>query len=387
MARELSSAVAAAVSAQVVRPALLYEGEFPAGTLRMWTGMGTISWDGQTWVGGGQMLSFSAIGESSDTRALGMEISLSGAVTSLISVAIGQAQQGLPGRVYLGLFEPTEYAASGSDFSSSSWTREGMLAFGSGSVVNDATAPDGTLTMDKFVEDTSGSYHRFAQGYGSLPLNDRYKWEIYVKRNAAGSARDCALQITAGDNNYIFQQFNLGTGALGTSSPSGNGQQLDAGIEDVGGGIYRIWLTGIANTGSAASGVVGYFYQTLTNGNNQYTGDGASGLTVWGASFKPSPDSYSIMADPFKVFEGRLDTTEIDDEGETSRIALKYESRLIDLDRRRERRYTSEDQHLDFPADRGFEYVPAIQDMPIFWGRFSPEQQAVLTNTLKTIFR
>ena len=58
------------------------------------------------------------------------------------------------------------------------------------------------------------------------------------------------------------------------------------------------------------------------------------------------------------------------------RVTERRLARFELIEKPRERRYTSEDQKLDHPDDRGFEYVPALQDMPIFWGRLSPEQQA-----------
>ena len=42
---------------------------------------------------------------------------------------------------------------------------------------------------------------------------------------------------------------------------------------------------------------------------------------------------------------------------------------LIDLNRSRVRRYTNEDQQIDYPTDVGFEYVQSLQDFEIKWGR------------------
>jgi hypothetical protein len=48
---------------------------------------------------------------------------------------------------------------------------------------------------------------------------------------------------------------------------------------------------------------------------------------------------------------------------------LTAESRLIDLERSRERRYTSEDQKIDYPNDKGLEFIADLQDKEIVWGR------------------
>jgi hypothetical protein len=50
-------------------------------------------------------------------------------------------------------------------------------------------------------------------------------------------------------------------------------------------------------------------------------------------------------------------------------VSISYESRLIDLERSRESRYTNEDQQRAFPGDRGFEFVPSLQDLSLTWGR------------------
>ena len=38
--------------------------------MRLWTGVGTISWDGQTWIGAGNILGLTAIEETVEVRAI-----------------------------------------------------------------------------------------------------------------------------------------------------------------------------------------------------------------------------------------------------------------------------------------------------------------------------
>lgn len=78
--------------------------------------------------------------------------------------------------------------------------------------------------------------------------------------------------------------------------------------------------------------------------------------------------SGSIVADPYSVFVGYMDTMKISDSGDTCDIALTAESRLVDLQRPRLRRYTGEDQKIDYPSDRGLDFVTSIQDVKIKWG-------------------
>ena len=72
---------------------------------------------------------------------------------------------------------------------------------------------------------------------------------------------------------------------------------------------------------------------------------------------------------PVVVFKGYMDSPEFVHSGEFFSVSLPVESRLIDLERPRVRRYTDADQQARYPGDRGCEFVPSIQDAEIPWGR------------------
>jgi len=72
----------------------------------------------------------------------------------------------------------------------------------------------------------------------------------------------------------------------------------------------------------------------------------------------------AFVADPFPLWAGLMDTMEVVD-GPEPRVALVCESRLVDLERAKVRRYTDPDQQAEYPGDRFFEYVPALQDAEI----------------------
>jgi hypothetical protein len=102
MSRTISPAVLAELSAGVVRPAIFVESQFPSGWLRLWSGLGDITWGGRTWAGAGTLLGIGAIEETADVVATGTTITLSGIPTDLVSACINDARQGLPGQIYLG---------------------------------------------------------------------------------------------------------------------------------------------------------------------------------------------------------------------------------------------------------------------------------------------
>lgn len=105
MARDIAGAALSAITSGVVKPILFYEGEFASGTLRLFTGHGSISWNGETWTGDAGLLRFSSVRESSDLQAVNFTISLAGEVPSLISVALAQVRRGKPGTLWLGFLD------------------------------------------------------------------------------------------------------------------------------------------------------------------------------------------------------------------------------------------------------------------------------------------
>jgi hypothetical protein len=103
MARDLEAAVITELDAATLRPVIFYEGVFTGGTLRLWSGVGSIDWNSLTWVGAGNLLGISDISETADLRANGITLSLSGLPSATIAIALAQAQMGLAGSVWLGM--------------------------------------------------------------------------------------------------------------------------------------------------------------------------------------------------------------------------------------------------------------------------------------------
>tara|TARA_R100001440_G_scaffold26615_1_gene43548 strand:- start:384 stop:980 length:597 start_codon:yes stop_codon:yes gene_type:complete len=76
------------------------------------------------------------------------------------------------------------------------------------------------------------------------------------------------------------------------------------------------------------------------------------------------------------VFTGYMDTMLIDEGAETSTITTSIESRLIDLERPRNRRYTSESQKqrntsalpTNTTGDLAFDFVESLQNQRLQWG-------------------
>jgi hypothetical protein len=72
------------------------------------------------------------------------------------------------------------------------------------------------------------------------------------------------------------------------------------------------------------------------------------------------------------VFTGEMDQMNIQMGPNTSTISLAVESRLVDLDRPRIRRYTDADQKSRYPGDEAFEFVTRLQDERLEWEATPP---------------
>lgn len=68
-------------------------------------------------------------------------------------------------------------------------------------------------------------------------------------------------------------------------------------------------------------------------------------------------------------FSGLIDQMAINDTGETITISVSIESRLIDLERSKTWRYSSEDQKRVYPTDKGFDFVNDLKTKTLLWGR------------------
>lgn len=100
-------------------------------------------------------------------------------------------------------------------------------------------------------------------------------------------------------------------------------------------------------------------------------------LTVFLGAFN---DQGALIADPIVVFSGFMDTMTISEGAETSTISVNVENKLVAFERTKVRRYTAEDQKIDYPLklangnnnpnyDAGFEFVTSIVQKEIIWGR------------------
>ena len=162
------------------------------------------------------------------------------------------------------------------------WTPENA------NVTTNATiSPDGYLTADAIIEDTSNADHNRAQGI--LLTAASYTGSVFLKKY---NTTWCAVYIyNPSGGKGIRHWINLDTLTAGTSAAIGSGITAPLMLTDYGNGWVRASITFTAD----ASGWYLYVANAQTNGgSSSYTGDGTSGFYAWGAQLEAGsyPTSY-----------------------------------------------------------------------------------------------
>ena len=166
------------------------------------------------------------------------------------------------------------------------WTRTAVLAFGSGSITNAIAAPNGTVTADKIVEDTTSSSHNVSQVYTASIAVVPHTASFYVKA-AERTAVSIWFRGNTSANRYEVG-FNLATGTVRGSGLQGNFTSGSASIQSVGDGWFRCIATATPGASETEMRLNVYLNNspTLSISNPSYTGDGTSGIYLWGAQLE-----------------------------------------------------------------------------------------------------
>lgn len=102
MSRGLTSGVVTEVESEQLSPILLLKAEFDGGDLRLWSGVGDIVYNSETYTGAGNLLGISNISETTDIEARGAVFALTGIDSSIISTALSENYQGRPISCWMG---------------------------------------------------------------------------------------------------------------------------------------------------------------------------------------------------------------------------------------------------------------------------------------------
>ena len=107
MSRNLTSNELAQLGAAQIVPVIFVECDFASGSVYLFTGTGTFSWNGHTWTGVGKLGSISVINETSDVTAQSVSISLSGIPNDMLSDALNEVQVNQKVTIWLGFLSPS----------------------------------------------------------------------------------------------------------------------------------------------------------------------------------------------------------------------------------------------------------------------------------------
>jgi hypothetical protein len=158
---------------------------------------------------------------------------------------------------------------------------------------NITTAPNGTLTADKLVENTSNGFHWISQN--NIGAFQSLTASCYFKK----SERDWGLIRMRTLVNDRYAYFNLNNGTIGTVDV-----QLTASIQDVGNGWYRCSVS-TTNPTTATNPIV--FGMSNADNVSSYLGDGTSGLFIWGAQLNEGTSALDYQATETRLNIPRLD--------------------------------------------------------------------------------
>ena len=143
---------------------------------------------------------------------------------------------------------------------------------------NTIAAPNGTLTADTLIEDSTATNTHQASRTQAVTVGITYTWSIYCK--TAGRSHitlSFANQFPANS----FADFNLSAGTIASTGALGAGNVR---MQPVGDSWYRLSITAAASSTATAT-LVAY----MNNGTTiSYTGDGTSGIYLWGAQLEQS---------------------------------------------------------------------------------------------------
>jgi len=164
------------------------------------------------------------------------------------------------------LLEPqrTNLALYSEDFSNAYYGKSGSTI-----TSNTTTAPDGNVTADSIIENTATGFHLISRGTFASGTNTL---SVYAKANT----RNFIYVALYNGSSDFGAYFNLSNGTVGNIDTG-----ITASIQTAANGFYRCIITYTSAVSVTLS--IGI---ASANGTRSYTGDGTSGIYIWGAQLE-----------------------------------------------------------------------------------------------------
>jgi hypothetical protein len=105
VSRDITTDVGNAASAAVVRPAFFVHLALDSGDVRVWSGAAEYELDGETYQGVGHLGGISPVEESTRVTARGIELSLSGIDSAMLSITLAERYRGRRVTIWLAFFD------------------------------------------------------------------------------------------------------------------------------------------------------------------------------------------------------------------------------------------------------------------------------------------
>jgi hypothetical protein len=142
------------------------------------------------------------------------------------------------------------------------------------SSLNSASSPNGAVTADSIIDNTTNTFHGVAQNF-TVTSGISYTISAFFKANTLTWVR-LAQNSSAGGSTQVNAWYNIATGVVGTVGAGGTAR-----IENYGNGWYRCSLT-VTTTGTSFQ----YAIRTATADNQTTYAGTEQSLLFWGAQLE-----------------------------------------------------------------------------------------------------
>ena len=104
MPRNIDASLLTELQDPLLMPAIFASITFATVIVNIWSGSGTVTWQGITWTGLGSFFGLETIEEGVTVEARGIAITLSGLDPDLLADCMNEFRLGLPVKIYLGFY-------------------------------------------------------------------------------------------------------------------------------------------------------------------------------------------------------------------------------------------------------------------------------------------